>query len=196
MSLFPLRPGEVTESELIASRAVHVLAERGAAGLTLAAVARLFNETPSALHQQFGGRAPFLVRMTRTIADAFGRWTIGDQLVRIPQDHDERVVVRAWVALGEVARTEYLAGRPDCASILAEAWEAESFMVRRRLERRVGGRVDPDDVTLVLAAGSCLRERVAALVDPMAPERATALLDRLARTARVVGDLPPEPRMY
>ena len=147
-----LRLDSASTEDMLTDAAVHVLAAKGATGLTIRAVAEWLRVTPPRV-SQLATRdhlievvtARFGIRWMNWIEHR--RWREG-ALALLPAEPDEVAGVRVWLALAELARFN-----PRPAELLAYTRGREQVLVADLLE------VEPDsaDVTLVLATAQGLR---------------------------------------
>lgn len=119
-----------------ADAAVLELLGGGAERLTMAAIARQLNCTPSAIHQMSGGRVEFLRSVARSFATRYRNWlrvAPGTGWARLPIGDDEIHAVRCWLALSELAAAEARAGRPACLEIVDQTDDSEADTLAWRL---------------------------------------------------------------
>jgi AcrR family transcriptional regulator len=163
-----LRPDACGDAEIIADYAVTLLAERGVARLSSAAIARSMKVTPQALGQQVGGRA----RIYELLLIAFGRRWLGwsarpgwnsDLPARLPADQDEIHGVRVWQALRELARGELAAGNPTLQRHVTWVHREEREMLAHELRRLLDRPVLDEELDWTAALISGLQT---ALADP------------------------------
>jgi hypothetical protein len=147
-----LRLDSASTEDMLTDAAVHVLAAKGATGLTIRAVAEWLRVTPPRV-SQMASRAHLIEVVTARFGIRwidwieYRRWREG-VMALLPAEPDEVAGVRVWLALAELARFS-----PRPAELLAYTRRREQVIVADLLE------VEPDaaDVTLVLATAQGLR---------------------------------------
>jgi len=165
------RLNSCSTDDMLTDAAVHVLAHKGAVGLSLKAVADWLRVTPSRV-SQLTNRDQLMIVVTARFANRWldwiepRRWREG-ALALLPARAEEVAGVRVWLGLCELARE-----RPDLAEFIER--------VRRR-ERALLDDLDLDDrqVDLVLATVEGLRVRVCETGGALSVEDARSTLGRL-----------------
>ena len=119
-----LRLSSASYEDMLTDAAVHVVAERGAAGLSTSASLSWLRVTPQRVSQMvrrddFPGvvAARFCTRWTDWLDD---RRTLLGAACLVPDQGSQVAGVQLWLALGEIAR-----GRPDVCEYVACAREHE-----------------------------------------------------------------------
>jgi len=122
------REDSVDYSEMFTDALVDVLGAGGLDQFSVGAVARWMQLTPQAILQRCGGRARLLEWVTDSFARRWLGWSsrVGPEefglnpLGALPATDHERLGVRVWQALAELARGELVAGRPGPSLIVSE----------------------------------------------------------------------------
>lgn len=188
-----LRPDAPGLEDILADGAVAVLAERGVAGLTLAAVARWMGVTKQSLSQRLtdpaGARHRFLQLTVlaygdRWLAWARTAWAEDPPMPALPATDDEVLGVRVWSGLAELARGEAAAGNPDPAAAVSAVQSEEREMTRHRLSTWMHAYPDGDDVTELCALVDGLRLGLAAPVPDVSLDVARRVVARRLRSVR------------
>lgn len=177
MSTF-LRPESFTQIDLFADVFIEVVGGRGLPAFSVAEVARWARMTPQAVLQAIGGRDAFVVYVADAVARRWTAWatqSVSGLPVALPLTDEERMGVRAWGALVELARAEDACGRHEAAQVVAQAWTREQTAYAWRFETTHHLLPEELDALTCLLVG--VRGAMARLVEPMPPERGAALVD-------------------
>lgn len=189
-----LRMDDPFPDEILTDALVHVLAERGLARFSVSALARWMKVTPAAVLNT-KPRKHVVEAVTARFGDrwlAWGKPDLYDDIpARLPQTEDEIHGVRVWHALGELARGETVAGRPNPTEILADIRRRERMATGLHLEHRLGRRATEDEVRATCCLVEGLRLHLALPGADLSHDQARRLLT--GHVSRLHAVRPPEP---
>jgi AcrR family transcriptional regulator len=163
-----------TRTDALLVAAVQLICRGGLRALTLRAVAAESRVSGASIIHHFGNRA----RMDRVLGRTFGHRWIDQISLRslrrgvhafLPEDEEELVAARVWLAWLELGRTD-----PALAANLAGIRGRH----RELLDVLTGRTFDEVDLDLLVAVVEGLVAATCAPGDPMTPERARAALER------------------
>jgi hypothetical protein len=168
-----LRLDSLSVEDMVTDAAVHVLAEQGAAGLSVKAVAAWLK-----VSRQRGSQMVTRERLSAVVAAHFAnrwlewiefrRWSEGASSL-LPSEVEEIAGVRVWLALCEVARE-----RPDLTEFFERARRRERAVL---VDLDLG--LDDHGLDLILSTVEGLRVRLCEPSGPLALEDARSSLTRL-----------------
>jgi len=192
-----LCPGSGAFTDEVTDAAVRLLAGAGVERLSIGVVASGLGMTRQGLTQRLkieiidarrdSSPAAFLHEIVATnFSHRFVDWRVSalyDEVPRlvVPATASERAAVRIWLAIRELARSDWMKGHPDTAEVVAFAQRHLHRRTQIALQNWVGQRIGSTTISSLLALTDGLHLAVAAPVSPMAAAVAQMTLDREIR---------------
>lgn len=194
------RPDSASEADLLTDAALAVLAHGGLAALSVSAMARWIGVTPPALtlrwrEEGVGARA----RILRLVVLTFGRrwhlWSRGPLMreepsLSLPATAQEVAGVRGWLALREMARSEFDAGNPDLAAAVARVCARDRDEVRAMVRSSDDRPIDAEVAAAICAFADGLRTELVAPEPSLDVATAQRMLREYVALARRAGAPP------
>lgn len=192
-----LRPDAVGYPAIFADGLVHLLGRSGLDRWSVRELARWMKVTPAAVLAKYR-RADVLVMAVSEYARRWVAWAgyppyDSGLPASLPASAEEVHGVRVWWLLGELARSERLAGRPAAEEVYLAAEREERAFLARELEVLVERRVSTEDLTATAALVAGLRALLVAPAPALSAEAAQQVLH--AHVARLRGPAPPQPQV-
>lgn len=174
-----LRLDAANYSDMFTDALVEVLAHRGLDQFSVGAIARWLKVTPQAVLQQAGGRDRLVVLVTDCFAERWLQWSTrrrwgsspSEPLGALPETAHERLGVRVWQVLAELARSESLAGRTLPSELISATRTRERQLLTWSLRDRVGREPEAWEVDAAFALVEGLRSGLARESEPLPIER-------------------------
>lgn len=164
----PLTSTSCLEESWYCQSILRLLVTGGVDQINMNAVAREMRKYPSAIKQSSGGRAGFLIRVTKEFASRWDKWIYrqmdpANHRPPIPRTVVEIHGVRAWSAIRELAAGEARAGRPAMSEIISRVDVQERSAIAQMIQMTTRREADPVAVMYIWCVARGLR---AAVTDP------------------------------
>lgn len=162
-----LRPDAAGYPAIFADGIVHLLARRGLDRWSVGEIARWMKVTPAAVLQSFS-RSRVVHLAVLEIGKRWVKWAASPPYAKgipasLPESDEERHGVRVWALLGELARSERMAGRAEPEEAYVAAQREEVAFLHSRLEGLLERTATEQEVLETAALVTGLR---ALLVEP------------------------------
>ncbi|MFB9312359.1 TetR/AcrR family transcriptional regulator [Nocardioides plantarum] len=164
--------GDMSDLGRACDAAVHLLATRGAGGLSVRAIAHELNVTGPALTHRWDNRARLWGLLVSEIGDRWLREVRRAVYDRgpaglVPSTAEEVADACVWLTASDLGRTD-----PVLSFRVADVLEQERALLRRALEERAGRRLADAVVDALHATAVGLRDRVCSVGQPFPGDQA------------------------